>query len=169
MAITVKLRHLNIAPRKARLVADLIREKKIEEAQEQLKFSTKRAARPFLKLLNSAVATAEHDFDLEKSSLYICEVKVDEGPTLKRVRARAQGAFYSIDKRTSHLVLSLDSKEEKIVKAKKKEGPETISKDEIDEEELKEKREKELKKAKKDPNMRPERRKKKQVFRRKSI
>jgi len=112
--ITVKLRHLRISARKARLIADLIRNKSIEQAEGQLRVTIKKAAGPYRKLLKSAISTAKNDFELEKEGLYISEVKVDEGPTLKRVRPRARGAFYPIHKRTSHLTLSLGHRTKKI-------------------------------------------------------
>ena len=108
MAVVVKLRHLRIAPRKARLVANLVRGMSVKEAEHQLNFTIKKAGRPFSKLLKSGIATAENDFGFRKDNLKIREIKVDEGPTLKRVRPRARGAFYPIAKRTSHLVLTLD-------------------------------------------------------------
>jgi len=112
--ITVKLRHLRISARKARLIADLIRNKNVEQAEGQLRVTIKKAAGPFRKLLKSAISTAKNDFELEKEGLYISEIKVDEGPTLKRVRPRARGAFYPIHKRTSHLTLSLAHRDKKI-------------------------------------------------------
>jgi len=125
MAITVKLRYLRIAPRKVRLVADLIRGKSAAEAETLLRFVRKKAATPINKLLKSAIATAKNDFQLEKSNLYISKIMVGEGPTLKRYRFRAQGRIYSIMKRTSHITLVLDKikeveKVKKIKKIKKK-------------------------------------------------
>lgn len=108
MAITVKLKHLSIAPRKVRLVAKMIRKKTVEQAENQLRFGVKEAALPIQKLLHSAVATAENDFGKEKSELFIKEIKVDEGVTLKRARPRARGRVYRILKRSSHITLVLD-------------------------------------------------------------
>lgn len=121
MKITAKLNHLHMSPRKIRLVADLIRGMDAKEAETQLKFLTKRAARPILKLLNSAVANASHNFDVEKDNLFISEIQVNEGPTLKRWRARAMGRAAPIMKRTSHINLVLETKKE--VKKKKKKVP----------------------------------------------
>jgi len=108
MVITVKLRHLRIAPRKVRLVADMIRKKTVEQAESQLGFNVKKAALPIKKLLHSGIATAENDFGKEKSNLFIKEIRIDEGVTLKRARPRAKGRVYRILKRSSHITLVLD-------------------------------------------------------------
>jgi large subunit ribosomal protein L22 len=108
---TAKLRHLRISPRKVRLIADLIRGLTVEEAEKQLRFLTKRAANPLLKLLNSAAANAENTFNLTKEKLYIAKILVDPGPTLKRWMPRAMGRATPIMKRTSHVTIVLDSKE----------------------------------------------------------
>ena len=104
MKSTAKLRYLRMAPRKVRLVADLIRGKKVIEALTMLRFTPKRAAEPILKVLHSAVASAES----EESNLYISKVTIDEGPKLKRYRARARGAAFPIQKKTSHITIVLD-------------------------------------------------------------
>lgn len=121
MAVTVKLKYLRIAPRKVRLVADMIRKKKIEEAQNFLNFTTKKAAKPLLKLLKTAVADARHNFQLDPDNLYISKITIDEGPKLKRWRPRSRGMVYEIQKRTSHVILVLDeiSPGKKVKKAKK--------------------------------------------------
>jgi len=111
--IKAKLRHLRISPRKVRLVANLIKGLTIEEAERQLKFLTKRAASPILKLLNSAVANAENNNKLTKENLYISNIVVDVGPSLKRWRPRAMGRAFPILKRTSHITLTLDQKAKK--------------------------------------------------------
>ncbi len=107
MEVTAKLRYLRIAPRKVRLVADLVRGKSVEEATHILNFTRKRAAKPLLKLLNSAVANASHNFQLKKENLYISKILVNEGPKLKRWRPRARGMAYEIQKKTSHITLTL--------------------------------------------------------------
>ena len=124
MGITVKLKYLRIAPRKVRLVADLIRGKTASEAENLLEFTRKKAARPLQKLLKSAISVAEHNFQKDRSSLYISKITVDEGPTLKRHRFRGFGRIFSIFKRSSHITLSLDDirsgkKVKKVKKAKK--------------------------------------------------
>ncbi|MCK4781983.1 50S ribosomal protein L22 [Candidatus Parcubacteria bacterium] len=125
MSITVKLKHLRIAPRKVRLVADLIRGKKIDEAQAILNFTVKKAVISLLKLLNSAVVSAKNDFQLDELNLYISKITVDEGPKLKRWRPRSRGQTAPIQKKTSHITLVLDEiekgKKKKIVKKKTEE------------------------------------------------
>jgi len=108
MAVTVKLKYLRITARKVRLIANLIRGKSTTEAETLLEFARKKAAYPVAKLLKSAIATAEHDFQLEKSNLFISKIMVDEGPTLKRSRFRGLGKIMPIMKRTSHVTLILD-------------------------------------------------------------
>lgn len=120
MKITAKLRFLRIAPRKVRLVADLIRGKSVEEAQTILNFTQKRASTPLLKLLQSAIANAKHNFQSTEDNLYISEVRVDEGPKLKRWRPRARGQAFEIQKKTSHINLVLDKIKKKPKKIKKK-------------------------------------------------
>lgn len=110
MAITAKLRYLRIAPRKVRLVADLIRGKSVEEAQNILNFTQKRAALPILKLLKQAISNAKNNFQLEEKNLYISKILVDEGPKLKRVRPRAKGHADEIQKKTSHITLVLEER-----------------------------------------------------------
>ncbi len=107
MEIKVILRNLRTAPRKSREVIDLIRNKKVVEARAILEFTVKRSAEPILKLLNSAVASALHDFQLEESNLYISKIMVDEGPKLKRSHPMSRGRAYPIVKRTSHITLIL--------------------------------------------------------------
>jgi len=119
MAVRAKLNYLRIAPRKIRLVADLIRGKKVEEAQTILSFTTKKAADSLLKLLKSAIANAKHDFQLEEANLFISNILVDEGPKYKRWRARAKGVAYEIQKKTSHITLVLDEITQKIPRIKK--------------------------------------------------
>lgn len=97
-----------ISPRKARLVADLIRNKSTFDALSILNNSPKKAARIFLKLLNSAIANAVNNHGLDSSKLYIQEVYVNEGPTLKRFQPRSQGRAYSILKRTSNFSIFLE-------------------------------------------------------------
>ena len=118
MEVIAKLRYLRIAPRKVRLVADLVRGKSVEEATHILNFTRKRAAKPILKLLNSAIANASHNFQLKKENLYISKIVVDEGPKLKRWRPRARGVAYEIQKKTSHITLVLAEIENKNSKRK---------------------------------------------------
>lgn len=107
MPIIAKLNYLRIAPRKVRLVADLIRGVSAEKAQNILKFTTKRGAGPIFKLLKSALANAKNNFQLEEQDLYVSKIVVDEGPRNKRWRARARGQAAQIQKRTSHITIVL--------------------------------------------------------------
>jgi len=116
MVITAKLNYLRIAPRKVRLVADLIRGKSVEEAQTILNFTIKKGAQPLLKLLNSAVANAKNNFKLETAKLFISKIEVNEGPKYKRMRPRARGQGYEIQKKTSHISLFLDEIKKKTTK-----------------------------------------------------
>jgi len=116
MPVIAKLNRLRIAPRKVRLVADLIRRKSVEEAQTILTFTVKRAAPPLLKLLKSAIANAKENFRLEEKNLYISKIIVNEGQKLKRWRPASRGSAHSIMKRVSNVVIVLDE----IVKRPKK-------------------------------------------------
>lgn len=123
MPVTAKLRHLHIAPRKVRLVVDLIRGKKTEQAQTILNFTTKKASLPLLKLLKQAIANAKNNFQMEPTNLFISKIFVDEGPKQKRWMPRARGQAYEIQKKTSHITLVLEEivkKKGKIKKAKTK-------------------------------------------------
>jgi len=172
MRVKTSLRYLRIAPRKVRLVADLIRGKTVEQAQTILNFVRKRAAIPLLKLLNSAIANAHHNFQLEKENLYIRELRVDEGPKLKRWRPRARGQAFEIQKKTSHVTLVLEEIEKKPKKRKmKKEEIRKPAKEEVVKKEAKLK--KEIKKPKKPelemPKPKIERKGIKRFFRRKAF
>ena len=100
-----------IAPRKVKIVLDLIRNKPAEEAMAILKFTPKAACEPVAKLLKSAVANAENNFDMDVTRLYVAECSVSPGPTLKRIRPRAHGRAYRINKKTSHINLVLKEME----------------------------------------------------------
>jgi len=102
------LKHVRISPQKARLVVDLIRGKKAEEADTKLGFTDKKAARIVRKVLKSAMANAAQNPNIDEKILYVREIFVDQGPSLKRWRARAQGRAASIRKRTSHITVILD-------------------------------------------------------------
>lgn len=107
MEIKVQLNNLRIAPRKARQVVDLIRNKSVTEARSLLQFTVKKASGPVLKLLNSAIDSALNNFRLEESNLYISKITVDEGPKLKRWQPVSRGSAHPIMKRTSHITLVL--------------------------------------------------------------
>ena len=100
-----------MSPRKVRLVADLIRGMDANAAEQQLQFHPKWASRPLLKLLRSAIANATNNFHLDRATLRIAKITVDQGPTLKRYRPRAFGSSAMIRKRSSHVNLILVSPE----------------------------------------------------------
>lgn len=104
-------RYVRIAPRKVRLVVDQIRGKNIAEARTILAFSERSAAETVAKVLNSAVANAEHNYGMRADNLVVKATYVDEGPTLKRIRPRAQGRAFHVLKRTSHVTVVLKEKE----------------------------------------------------------
>lgn len=109
MEVKARLRFTRLAPRKARLVADLIRGKKSEEALNILTFTPKAAARIIVKLLKSAVANAtQKKIDVDR--LYVKTIMVDQGPTMKRFMPRALGRATTIRKRTSHITIVLDER-----------------------------------------------------------
>jgi len=110
-----KLRYLRISPRKVRLVVDMIRNKSVSDSIKILNFTVKRARDPVLKLLNSAIANSKN-MDINSKDLYVAEIKVDKGPTLKRHMPRSRGMSNPILKRTSHIVIILDKIENKKVK-----------------------------------------------------
>jgi large subunit ribosomal protein L22 len=99
-----------MSPRKARLVADLIRGKKSEEALNILIFTRKAAARILIKLLKSAIANATQKKTIDVDRLYVKKITVDQGPTMKRFTPRALGRATTIRKRTSHIHMILDEK-----------------------------------------------------------
>lgn len=103
-----QLKLQRISAQKARLVADLIRYKTSKEALSILKNSNKKAARLLLKLLQSAIANAINNNGMNVDKLYLSEVLINEGPTLKRFQPRSQGRAYSIFKRTSHMIIKLE-------------------------------------------------------------
>ena len=104
-------KYVRIAPRKARLVADEVRGKSYPEAVSILQFTNKRAAKIVGDVVNSAAANAEHNDDADPDELFIREVRVDEGPTIKRYQARAMGRATMIRKRTSHITVKLGAPE----------------------------------------------------------
>jgi len=123
MEIKAKLSYLRISPRKVRLVTDLVRGLKVTDAQNQLRFSVKRGALPVLKLLNSAIANAKHNFGIDLDSLYIEKIIVNTAPMLKRWKARSRGMANPIKKRSSHIELTLkDAEGTKRIKKSAKKG-----------------------------------------------
>lgn len=111
MEVTARHRYLQASPQKVRLVADLIRGKNVEEAANILSLSPKAAARPLGRLLQSAVANAENqDEQADIDRLYVKEIFVDGGPTLKRIRPQPMGRAFRILKRQSHVTIKLDTR-----------------------------------------------------------
>lgn len=119
--VTAKLRFLRMGPRKVRLVADMIRGKKVLRALDILSVLPKRAAHPVLKLLNSAVANAKHNHSLAVEDLKISEIYVDGGPVLKRSMPKAHGRATPIRERTSHINLVLSTFDKRVKSEKEKE------------------------------------------------
>ena len=121
MKVFASLNKFRMSPRKVRLVVDLARGMSVEQAKVQLKFLNKKAAKPILNLLDSAIANAKNNFKLDEKNLYISEIFVNEGPTLKRWRARAMGRSAPIKKRTSNIKIGLEEKtvDEKVEKVEK--------------------------------------------------
>ena len=107
--ITAKLNDYRQSPRKVRLVANLVKGKKIEDVKNTLAYLVKRASKPLADLIDSAVANASHNFNISADQLYIKEFRVDEGVVLKRRMPRARGMAYPINKRTSHIFIQLDT------------------------------------------------------------
>ena len=124
-----QLNYLRMAPRKVRLVADLIRGLSVNDAEAQLLYERRRAAKPLLKLLRSAIADAKNTKQLEPATLFIEVIRVDQGPMLKRSLPRARGMATPIQKKMSHVMLVLGEKADQkparfaIVPAKKEKLP----------------------------------------------
>lgn len=111
MEATAKLKYIRIAPRKVKIVLDLIRGKDTAEAMAILKHTPKAACEDLQKLLKSAVANAENNFGMEPDNLYVAECYVTPGPILKRIRPMSHGRAYHIYKRTSHVTLVVKDKD----------------------------------------------------------
>jgi large subunit ribosomal protein L22 len=110
MEVKARLRFVRIAPRKARLVADLIRGKGSEESLNILAFTKKAAAKIVSKLLKSAIANATQKKTIDIDRLYVKQIMVDQGPMMKRFQPRALGRATTIRKRSSHIAIVLDEK-----------------------------------------------------------
>lgn len=104
------LKNYRQSPRKVRLVADLVRGKRADESLRTLEFTPKRASKTIAKLIESAIANATNNDNKKPENLYVSEIKVDEGFTLKRFRPRARGRAARIRKRTSHIAVTLAEK-----------------------------------------------------------
>jgi ribosomal protein L22 len=112
LVVRASSRYVRIAPRKARLIADQVRGLQIDKARALLQFSPRSAAQDIGKLIESAAANAENNFDLVADEMRVAEITVDEGPTLRRYRPRALGRATPINKRTSHIAVALSTDEE---------------------------------------------------------
>ena len=127
MMITAKLNDYRQSPRKVRLVANLVKGKKIEEVRSTLAFLVKRASKPLADLIDSAVANASANFNIPAEQLYVKEFRVDQGVTLKRRMPRARGMAYPINKRTSHVFVQLDTIDNMPVKKGKKPAAKVVA------------------------------------------
>jgi large subunit ribosomal protein L22 len=107
MQTVAKLKFVRLSPQKARLVADQVRGKPVGQALQILKFSDKRAAGIVRKVLESAIANAEHNNGADVDELKVSVIMIDEGPTMKRLRPRAKGSADRILKRTSHITVQV--------------------------------------------------------------
>jgi large subunit ribosomal protein L22 len=107
MRAEAKLKYARISAQKARLVADQIRGQHVERALNDLAFSTKKGAALLRKVLESAIANAENNVGADVDELHVVEVQINEGPTMKRIRARAKGRAARIMKRTSHISVTV--------------------------------------------------------------
>lgn len=125
--ITAKLNNYRQSPRKVRLIANLVKGKKVGEALDILDFAGKRASLPLKVLIESAISNAKNNFNLDKESLFIKEFRVDGGAILYRRMPRARGTAYPIRKRTSHVCVELESKEVKEVKPSKLKKAKTLA------------------------------------------
>ena len=111
MQARAEAKHMRISPRKMKPIADLVRGKNVKDAQAILKFTPRKGAEIFLKVLNSAVANAENNHDMKHENLYVAEIYANQGPTLKRIRPAAKGSAVRIRKRTSHITIVLKERD----------------------------------------------------------
>ena len=129
MKAVARHKYLRIAPRKVRMAADLVRGKNVREARTILQFAVKGSTEPVLKALNAAIAAAKEKEGKEEN-LYISKITVDQGPMLKRWRARARGRAYPIQKKTAHIILELDEGDVKTAKVAEQKVKPTVLKTE---------------------------------------
>lgn len=116
MTIEVKVQNYRQSPRKVRLVADLVRGKKVKHALTVLEHINKRASDPIRGAIQSAVSNAEHNHKMSPDRLYVKDIRIDEGVTLKRYMPRARGSSSPIKKRSSHIFIALDTKGDETLK-----------------------------------------------------
>ena len=110
MAWQAKHRYARISPRKARLVADMVRGRDVQDAMNILQFSPHRAAGMISKVLWSAISNAKEK-EADENALYVVEARIDEGPTIKRFRPKDRGRSHSIFKRTSHIIVVVEEEQ----------------------------------------------------------
>jgi large subunit ribosomal protein L22 len=110
--VSATAKFVRVSPRKARLVADLVRGKSVPDARAILAFSTRAAALPVRKVLESAAANADHNHGFTADEMVLAKIAIDQGPTIKRYRPRAQGRATSIKKRTCHITIALAQSEQ---------------------------------------------------------
>ena len=103
-------KYIRIAPRKVRIVMNLVRGKSVDDALAILKFTPKVGADAVEKVLHSAIANAENNFDMDRDRLFISSAFVDQGPTLKRIHPRSRGQAFKILKHTSHITVAVNEK-----------------------------------------------------------
>jgi large subunit ribosomal protein L22 len=108
MRVKAVNKYVRSSPRKARLVADLVRGKKVGDALAILRFTNKAVAEEIAKTVSSAAANAENNYELDRDDLYVAAIYADDGPTFKRIRAASRGRANRINKRTSHITVIVD-------------------------------------------------------------
>lgn len=118
MEVIARAKFIRRAPRKARLVADMVRGLRVSEALAQLEFSPKHAARDVAKAIKSAAANAEHNHNLSPDELWLKQVLVDEGPTMKRIRPVSRGMAHQYFHRTCHITAIVEDRPEQAVAAR---------------------------------------------------
>lgn len=111
MQARAEAKHMRISPRKMKPIADLVRGKNVKEAQNILKFTPRKGAEIFLKVLNSAIANAENNFHMDVDTLIVKEIYANQGPTLKRWNAGSMGRANPVLKRSSHVGVVVAEKE----------------------------------------------------------
>ena len=110
MEATAKATYVRISPRKVQIVLDLIRKQPADKAMAILQYTPKAACEPVMKVLKSAMANAENNNNMDVSKLYIAECYANSAPTMKRIKPRAQGRAYRIEKRMSHITIVLNER-----------------------------------------------------------
>lgn len=131
--VKAELKNYRQSPRKVRMVVDIVRGKKVKEALNILTVTTKRSSLPIKKLVESAIANAKHNFNLEVENLFIKEISVNEGVTAHRWMPRARGSAAPIRKRSSRILVILDElKNKKSKKAAKVENTETVAESKVE-------------------------------------